>query len=1003
MPPTHGTLTSFNASTGAFTYTPNTGYWGPDSFTFTATDGTNASTAATVSLSVIDNVTPVANAQSLSTNENTAVGGSLVATDADNNPLTYAIAVSPTHGTLTSFNASNGTFTYTPTAGYWGPDSFTFTATDGTNASTAATVSLSVIDNVTPVANAQSLSTNENTAITGSLVATDADNNLLTYAIAVSPTHGTLTSFTASTGAFTYTPTAGYWGPDSFTFTATDGTNASTAATVSLSVIDNVTPVANSQSVSTNENTAVSGSLVATDTDNNPLTYAIAVSPTHGTLTSFTASTGAFAYTPTAGYWGPDSFTFTATDGTNASTAATVSLSVIDNVTPVANGQSVSTNENTAITGSLVATDADNNPLTYAIAVSPTHGTLTSFNASTGAFSYTPTAGYWGPDSFTFTATDGTNTSTAATVSLSVIDNVAPVANAQSLSTNENTAASGSLVAADADNNPLTYAIAVPPTHGTLTSFNASTGAFTYTPTTGYWGPDSFTFTATDGTNTSTAATVSLSVIDNVTPVANAQSLSTNENTAASGSLVAADADNNPLTYAIAVPPTHGTLTSFNASNGNFTYTPTSGYWGPDSFTFTATDGTNTSTAATVSLLVIDNITPVADTQSLSTNENTATSGTLVVTDADNNPLTYAIAVAPTHGMLTSFNASNGNFTYTPTAGYWGPDSFTFTATDGTNASTAATVSLSVIDNVMPVANAQSLSTNENTAVSGSLVATDADNKPLTYAIAVSPTHGTLTSFNASNGAFTYTPTTNYHGPDNFTFTATDGVNTSSAATVTLTDVDTVTPVANAQSIVINGSPTGSGTLTATDANNDPLTFAIVGNPAHGTLSGFNAATGAFTYTPTVNYQGSDCFTFTASDGTNTSAAATVTITISGSHGRQFAEQWRDGDNYTLTHVGATLELLNGAMNVIDARPFSLVTSYTLNGQLGQHDTLTVDFSGTGGNPIPAGGVTFNGGSGGNDSLAVSGAPSFTSLAYNATGAGAGNLVLNPRPSISPD
>ena len=203
---------------------------------------------------------------------------------------------------------------------------------------------------------------------------------------------------------------------------------------------------------------------------------------------------------------------------------------VVDNITPVANAQSLSTNENTATSGTLTATDADNNPLTFAIGVAPTHGVLTGFSAVTGAFTYTPTTGYHGADSFTFTATDGTNTSAAAAVSLTVVDNITPVANAQSLSTNENTAKNGTLTATDADNNPLTFAIGVSPAHGTLSGFNAVTGAFTYTPTTGYRGADSFTFTATDGTNTSAAAAVSLTIVDNIIPVANSQSLSTNEN-----------------------------------------------------------------------------------------------------------------------------------------------------------------------------------------------------------------------------------------------------------------------------------------------------------------------------------------------------------------------------------------------------------------------------------------------------------------------------------------
>ena len=152
-------------------------------------------------------------------------------------------------------------------------------------------------------------------------------------------------------------------------------------------------------------------------------------------------------------------------------------------------------------------------------------------------------------------------------------------------------------------------------------------------------------------------------------------------------------------------------------------------------------------------------------TQSLSTNENTATSGILTATDADNNLLTFAIGVSPAHGVLSGFSASSGAFTYTPTTGYYGGDSFTFTATDGTNTSAAAAVSLTVVDNITPVANAQSLSTNENTATSGTPTATDADGNNFRADLRHRrnlPAHGTLTSFERLLGSVhsSYTPTT---------------------------------------------------------------------------------------------------------------------------------------------------------------------------------------------------------------------------------------------------
>src|SRR5207247_41870 len=138
-----------------------------------------------------------------------------------------------------------------------------------------------------------------------------------------------------------------------------------------------------------------------------------------------------------------------------------------------------------------------------------------------------------------------------------------------------------------------------------------------------------------------------------------------------------------------------------------------------------------------------------------------ATSSTLTATSPGGATLTFAIASGPTNGMLSSFNAATGAFTYTPNADYHGPDSFTFTASNDTNTSVAATVTITVVDTSTPVANAQAISTNETTAISATLTATDADGDTPSFAIASGPTHGILTSFDPTTGSFTYTPNAN--------------------------------------------------------------------------------------------------------------------------------------------------------------------------------------------------------------------------------------------------
>jgi hypothetical protein len=123
-----------------------------------------------------------------------------------------------------------------------------------------------------------------------------------------------------------------------------------------------------------------------------------------------------------------------------------------------------------------------------------------------------------------------------------------------------------------------------------------------------------------------------------------------------------------------------------------------------------------------------------------------------------------------------------------------------------------------------------------------------------------------------------YMPNSNYHGADSFTFTVSDGELTSSAATVniSITAVNDA-PTGTVQSVTGNEDAAQTITLAGSDADGDALTYALATNPSNGTstLSG-----NVVTYTPNTNYNGSDSFTFTASDGEYTSDPATVNITV---------------------------------------------------------------------------------------------------------------------------
>ena len=153
------------------------------------------------------------------------------------------------------------------------------------------------------------------------------------------------------------------------------------------------------------------------------------------------------------------------------------------------------------------------------------------------------------------------------------------------------------------------------------------------------------------------------------------------------------DPENTGLSAQLVSTVGHGTL-SF-AANGSFTYTPTSGYVGPDAFTYRVNDGQDWSSNATVNLTVTPppNQPPVANGDLYSVVSGStltiAAPGVLTNdTDPNGNPLTAALVTTVAHGSLSL--SANGSFTYTPTAGYVGGDSFTYRANDGQALSTAA-------------------------------------------------------------------------------------------------------------------------------------------------------------------------------------------------------------------------------------------------------------------------------------------------------------------------
>jgi large repetitive protein len=508
-------LTSTSTYTIIPGYTTTNGSWTPPaagSYNLTAVARAQGAhvTYQVRSMAIVGTITagsvnhpPVANADTLSTFENVPASISVIGndTDQDGDTLTVTAAGPASHGTVTF---AGGNVTYTPAAGYVGPDSFPYSISDGHGGTASSTVAVTVTDR-NPIANTDTISGPVHTAIVFDPTSndTDPDGDAITVIGNSAPAHGTV-SFTGNSG--TYTPDVAYAGTDSFTYTISDGLGGMATGTVNVTIVDTA-PVAGDDSITTPENTpgSVDAGSNDSDADNDGLTYAVATGPSHGTA-SFTGSTA--TYTPAAGYVGADSFTYTATDPYGLFATATINVTVT-NQAPIAVDDVINTSTNTPGSVDVLANDSDPNGDTLSVTgnSTPAHGAV-SFSG--GVATYTPTSGYAGPDSFTYTISDGNGGTATATVNVTV-GNAAPVAVNDTLSTNKNTPGSVDVLANDTDANGDTLSVTgnSTPAHGTV-SFSG--GVATYTPALNYTGADSFTYTISDGHGGTATATVNVTV-----------------------------------------------------------------------------------------------------------------------------------------------------------------------------------------------------------------------------------------------------------------------------------------------------------------------------------------------------------------------------------------------------------------------------------------------------------------------------------------------------------
>lgn len=543
---------------------------------------------------------------------------------------------------------------------------------------------------------------------------------------------------------------------------------------------------------------------------------------------------------------------------------------------------------------------------------------------------YQPKANFFGTDTFTYTITSNLGDTSTATVTMTVTPVNDPISVPNKTATTNlgrpvvrttaELTAGGSVGPGEESIQQLSVASVVSPSaRGGVVALN--NGSVTYTPATGFSGTDTFVVVVTDNGQTNGAAdpktqsvTVTVTVTNDAPVAADDLALTVDEETTDNVLDVLANDNagandvNDTLTITSVGTAQNGTVTISNDKK-TLIYTPVTGFIGLDTFTYTVTDVGGATDTATVNVEVEATVLPRARTDSANTTEDN-TSGILIDVLANDRTTAGSSAVlisvgAAANGQVT---IENGQIRYVPRADFSGRDSFTYVMNEspsagGVDSTGTVTVTVAAVNDA-PVLVGDAISTSEDvpvTVAATTLLSNDspgAEEAPqqtlsITGVQAISSAGGSVT-LNGSN--VVYTPSANFNGSFVFTYTATDTGSPalSSTATVTIT-VNAVNdaPVAGndslaavedtaktfaAADLLVNDRP---GPASATDEAGQTLTIVSVGTSANGALVTLAGGGGSISYTPALNFFGTDTFTYTVRDGGNPALETTATATVS--------------------------------------------------------------------------------------------------------------------------
>lgn len=744
--PSRGNLSAYNNAAASVTYTHTASSCTADSFTFR---GTGLSGAATSNRTVTISVNPPAAPTSSNSTSNIAYSTAPTAI-----PLTLgggttsSISVSGLSPAVGTLSVAGTSVTYTASSTQYAPTvTFTYQAVGPCASSAASTVTINVAAPPAPVITSTNTASGTggqpfSYAIIATNVPTMYSSTALPAGLTLNPTTGLISGTPTVTGVFPVTLSA---------------TNGSGTGTLPLSItIALVTPVITSALAA---NATSGAAFTYTITANNlPASFNATGLPTGLTINT---ANGVISGTPVVAVGGPVNVAISATNATGTD-SKTLVLTVSLNAPTFTSATSTSGTSGQAFSFQITATDF---PSSYAATGLPAGLTL---NTTTGLISGTAVVSATTTFSVMLTATNGsgsTNQTLSITITLAppTITSAATASGAATLPFSYQIAASGAPTSFGATGLPAGLTV------------NTTTGLVSGVPVAA--GVSTATVTATNASGTGSRA-VTITIGNQPPPTVSGLSTNVAFNTPITIDLTPF-VSGGATSIAIASPPAHGTAV---VSGFSVTYTPTTDFFGADSFLFTSSGPGGTSAPANVSLLVATPAAPTAAARTATVQFNTATPIDLTAAISGVGT-TIAVTVAPAHGTTS---VAGKVVTYTPATDFFGDDVFTYTVTGPGGTSAGADVTIKVtalvptgagVNFILPVNTQTTLDLApfiKGSAITG------------VTTVGAPPQHGTVT---VSGTKVIFTPKKDYFGSDSFSYVAFGIAGKSAPAAVKVTIV----------------------------------------------------------------------------------------------------------------------------------------------------------------------------------------------------------------------